>query len=47
MEKAVNGFPFHKLKFYTYLTLEVMMNVERSQVLNFMFSTNKEARAFL
>ena len=47
MEKTVTSFPFHKLRYEKYLTLDVMMYVERSQALEFMFFVNKEARAFL
>ena len=47
MEEVVTSFPFRKLRYEIYLTLEVMMYVERSQALEFMFCVNKEARAFL
>ena len=47
MEEVLSTFPFRKLRYAKYLTLEVMMYVERSQALEFMFSVNKEARAFL
>ena len=47
MEEAVSAFPFRKLKLYIYLTLDIMMYVERSEVLQYMFGINKEARKFL
>ena len=47
MEKTVTSFPFHKLRHEKYLTLDVMMYVERSKALEFIFYVNKEARAFL
>jgi hypothetical protein len=40
-------FPFRQLRNYIYLTLDIIMYVERSQVLEFMFGINKEARSFL
>ena len=47
MEEAVTSFPFRKLRYEIYLTLDFMMYVQRSQALEFMFCVNKEARAFL
>jgi hypothetical protein len=47
MEEAVTSFPFRKLRYEIYLTLDIMMYVERSKALEFMFFVNKEARAFL
>jgi hypothetical protein len=47
MEEAVTSFPFRKLRYQKYLTLDVMMYVERSKALEFIFCVNKEARAFL
>ena len=47
MEEAFSAFPFRKLRLDIYLTLDVMMYVERSQVLQYMFGLNKEARMFL
>lgn len=47
MEEAVTAFPLRLMSFCKYLTLEVIMNVERSQVLEFLFSANKETRIFL
>ncbi len=40
-------FPFHKLRYEKYLTLEVMIYVEHPQALKFMFSVNKKCRRFL
>ena len=47
MEDSVRAFPFHKLKDYKYLTLEVMTYVEHSKSCLFMFTFNKETRNFL
>ena len=47
MEKVGNIFPFRKLKQNTYAFLDVMMYIERSKALKFMFCVNKEARTFL
>ncbi len=47
MEQTVMTFPFRQLRNYIYLTLDIIMYVERSQVLEFMFGINKEARSFL
>jgi hypothetical protein len=47
MEEAVTSFLFRKLRYEIYLTLDIMMYVERSQALEFVFCVNKEARAFL
>ena len=47
MEEVVTLFPFRKLRYQKYLTLDVMMYVERSKALEFIFCVNKEARAFL
>jgi hypothetical protein len=44
MEEASHSFPFSKLMHDIYLTLEVMMYVERAQALEFMFGVTKEAR---
>ena len=41
MVKSVNNFAIPKLKDRKYLTLEVIMYVEREDVLKFMFSLNK------
>ena len=47
MVESLTNFPFRKLKDRKYLTLEVMVHVERQEVLKFMFTLNKEARTFL
>ena len=47
MVESLSEFPFRKLRYETYLTLDVMMYVDRADVCNFMFSLNKEARKFL
>lgn len=47
MVESAGEFLFRKLRFRKYLILEVMMNVERQEVLNFMFTANKASRAFL
>jgi hypothetical protein len=47
MVESVNDFAFHGLKYKKYLTLHVMMYVEREEVLKFMFTVNKSTRAFL
>jgi hypothetical protein len=47
MEEAVIAFPFRKLRYDIYLTLDIMMCVERSEVLKYMFGINKETRKFL
>ncbi len=46
MESA-GDFPFHKIKGFTYLTLDVMMHVEYEDAYKFMFNINKEGRQFL
>ena len=43
MESA-GDFPFHKIKDFTYLTLDVMMHVEYEDAYKFMFNINKEGR---
>ena len=47
MVESVPCFPFRKLIYDNYLTLEVMMYLDFEQVLKFMFFVNKEGRAFL
>ena len=47
MAESVSGFPFFKLRYEKYLILDVMMYVEHQQVLQFMFTCNKQARTFL
>ena len=47
MEEVACAFPFRKIMYYKYLTLDIMMHVERSQALKFMFCANKQGRSFL
>jgi len=47
MEDPKGGFPFRKLYHDIYLTLDVMMYVEHQDLLKFMFTVNKEMRAYL
>ena len=48
MEESVCvTFPFPKLRYYTYVTLDVLMYVEYPKVYEFMFTVNKATRAFL
>jgi hypothetical protein len=46
MESA-SAFPFRKLRYDTYLTLDVLMHVEQKDAYKFMFTLNKEARKFI
>jgi hypothetical protein len=47
MVESLSEFPFRKLRYETYLTLNVMMHVDCAEVYKFMFALNKEARKFL
>lgn len=47
MEETVNKFFFCKLMHDTYLTIDVMMHIDRSNVLQFMYRVKKETRSFL
>ena len=47
MVESVSVFPFLKLRDYTFITLDVLMNVEYIEACKFMFAVNKEARTFL
>jgi hypothetical protein len=47
MEESSHTFPFPKLRHDIYLTLEVMMYVERSQAFVFMHAVNKEGRSYI
>ena len=47
MEESQSNFPFRKLRYHTYLTLEVMLHVEHLVAYKVMFSVNKETRRFL
>ena len=42
-----SAFPFRKLRYDTYLTLDVLMHVEQKDAYKFMFTLNKEARKFI
>lgn len=44
MAESGEHFPLPKLKYYKYLTLNVMMHVEYRSVFEFMFTINKNAR---
>ena len=45
--ESESEFPFRKLRYYTYLTLDVMMHVEQEDAYKFMFTLNKDARKFI
>lgn len=47
MEKSISNFPFRKLRNRKFLALNMMMFVDRAEVLKFMFSLNIETRYFL
>ena len=47
MVESLSEFPFRKLRYEKYLTLDVMMYVDCADVYKFMFTLNKEARKFL
>jgi hypothetical protein len=47
MEESSHTFPFSKLRHDIYLTLEVMMYVERSLAFEFMQAVNKDGRSFI
>ena len=47
MVESLSDFPFRKLRDEKYLTLELMLYIEHPEVLQFMFSVNKETRKFL
>ena len=44
--ESVSAFPFRKLRFEIYLTLEVMMYIDHQDAYKFMFSINKVGRNF-
>ncbi len=46
MEVTVSKFPFRKLRYYKFLTLEILMYVDYNDVLKFIFSVNKTSRSF-
>jgi hypothetical protein len=45
--ESESAFPFRKLRYDTYLTLDVMMHVEQEDAYKFMFALNKDARKFI
>ena len=45
--ESESAFPFRKLRYDTYLTLDVLMHVEQEDAYKFMFTLNKEARKFI
>ena len=47
VESESAAFPFSKLRYYTYVTLEVLMFVEHPKAYEFMFAFNKLTRTFL
>ena len=47
MVESFSYFPFRKLRDEKYLLLELMLYIEHPEVLQFMFSVNKETRKFL
>ena len=47
MVEPLSDFPFRKLRYDKYLTLEVMTYVEHPEVYKFMYSLNDESRTFL
>ena len=47
MVESLSIFPFQKLRFNKYITLEVMMYVEYLEVYKFMFTLNRDTRSYL
>lgn len=47
MVESLSDLPFRKLRDEKYLTLELMLYIEHPEVLQFMFSVNKDTRKFL
>ena len=47
MAETARVLPFHRLKYDTYLILDVMMYVQHQEILKFMFAVNKDTRGFL
>ena len=45
--ESTSAFPFRKLRYDIYLTLDVMMHVEQKDAYKFMFALNKEGRKFI
>ena len=47
MVEPLNNFPFPKLRFSKYVTLEVMMYVDYLEIYKFMFTLSKDTRSYL
>ena len=47
MVESQGDFPFRKLKYFTYLILDVLMHVDYEKSVKYMFAVNKEGREFL
>lgn len=47
MEESRRVFPFYKLRHAKYLILEIMMHVDYKESWKFMYSLNKDLRAFI
>jgi hypothetical protein len=47
MEETVGKFPFSKLRYMKYLTLEILMHIKLPKAYEFLYSANKSTRAFL
>ena len=47
MVESFSDFPFRKLRDEKFLTLELMLYIEHPEMLQFMFSVNKDTRKFL
>ena len=47
MVESLTDFPFRKLLYDKYLTIDVMLYIEHQEAYNFMFAVNKSARIFL
>jgi hypothetical protein len=45
--ESTSAFPFRKLRYEIYLTLDVMMHIEQKDAYKFMFTLNKDARKFI
>ena len=43
----LTSFPFRKLRYNTYLTLEIIMCIEYKDALQYLFDVNKQTRQFL
>ena len=44
---SVTSFPFRKLRYDTYLTLDIIMCIEYKYALQYLFDVNKQTRQFL